>query len=125
MKINIDDLKFKFKFREGGDSETFPATMVLAIGQFEIRGFSVRKTAFKENPNGFVLFPPANRSSGGKYIKIFFTDIKEDWHKLENKVLERFEKEHTTHLSAIFGDQFIPDIPKNKSREITTDNIKF
>lgn len=92
MTINIDDLKFKFKFK---DDPEMPATMVLIIGQFEVRGFTVRKSKFEENKKRYVLYPPSNRSSSGKWIKIFWTELKEEWELLEKGALKQFEEEQT------------------------------
>lgn len=95
MKINIDDLEFKFKFR---DDLEMPATMILIIGQFKVKGFTIRKSKFEENNKRFVLFTPSNRSANGKWIKIFWTDVKDDWKLLEKKVLEEFDKQHSEYL---------------------------
>jgi hypothetical protein len=110
MRIKIEDLEFKFKFR---DDEDFPATMTLFIGQFEVRGFTIRKTKFSDNSNNFALFPPANRSGHGKWVKIFFTEIKNDWKELEDRVLQQFNEEHTDYLI------------KNNNDEIDVNNISF
>ena len=121
MKINIDDLKYEFKFREREDSDAFPATMILRIGQFEVKGFSVRKTGFEENEKGFFLSPPSNRIGGGKWIKLFFTEIKEDWGKLEANALKQFNKEHQEYLIKVFGQ--IPVKKKTNKEEIDVDKI--
>ena len=84
MKINIENLEFKFKFR---DNEDLPATMTLIIGQFEVRGFRVRKSKFSDSEQRFVLFPPAVSAGNNKWIKIFFCYDKESWKKLETVVL--------------------------------------
>ncbi|MBN1325870.1 hypothetical protein JW977_02735 [Candidatus Falkowbacteria bacterium] len=94
MTIDLNALKFKFKFT---DNPEMPATMILIIGQFEIRGFTIRKSIF-ENKEPFVAYPPANRSGGGKWIKIFWTDDKELWNSFCKLVLEKFNTEHTEYL---------------------------
>jgi len=95
MTIDLKALKFKFKFT---DNPEMPATMTLTIGQFEIRGFTIRKSKFEENKEPFVLFPPANRSWKGSWIKIFWTDDKEIWKLFCKEVLEKFNLEHTEYL---------------------------
>ncbi|MFA6532994.1 MAG: hypothetical protein WCT22_03280 [Patescibacteria group bacterium] len=107
MRINIDDLKFKFKFK---DDPEMPATMVLIVGQFEIRGFTVRKSKFDENAKRYVLYPPANRSASGKWIKIFWTELKEEWELLEKRALKQFEEEQT--------DKYLRELGSPKEEEL-------
>lgn len=114
MFINVNDLKFEFKFRDQADMDKFPATMTLIIGQFKIKGFSIRKTIYEENKNNFVLFPPSNPAGGGKYIKLFWTKPKENWKELEEKALEQFKKEH---------EEFLLNSSANQLNDLS--NIKF
>jgi hypothetical protein len=110
MKIKVNELEYEFKFMENNDE--MPAIMTLIIGQFKVKGFRVMKTKFEDNDKRFVLYPPANRTGGGKWIKIFWTDVKEDWSLLEKEALEQFDKEHTEYLL-------------NNSVSDNLDNIKF
>lgn len=117
MRINVNELSFEFKFK---DDDEHPATMILKVGQFQIRGFRIMKTAFEENKKRFVLFPPANRTRNNKWIKIFWTDIKPDWELLENLALKQFNKEHEEYLLSklnprSYGHGCITDL----------DNVKF
>ncbi len=95
MKISIDDLKFKFKFKE---NDNMPAIMTLIIGQFEVRGFKVLKTQFEENRQKFVIYPPSKSLDHNKWLQLFWTEDKEDWNLLCKKALEQFDKEHTDWL---------------------------
>ena len=113
MRIDVNELEFKFKFR---DEQDFPATTVLTIGQFEVRGFSVRKTQYKDNAKNFVLFPPASKAGKG-WLKIFFTDDKNNWKLLEEKALKQFDREHTDYL---VKEQILP-----KEDDINVDKIIY
>lgn len=105
MKIDPSEITFKFRFRE---DENFPATMVLNIGEIEIRGFSVRKSQFKENSCPFVIFPPASKAGKG-WLKIFYTANKSLWSEIQNAALAQFDKEHSTHLFKEISDKFGAD----------------
>ena len=96
MKIDINDLEFIFKFR---DDDEMPAIMTLIIGQFQIRGFPVRKSKFANDSKRFALFPPSNRTGKGGWVKIFFTEIKKDWYLLEQRALTQFDIEHSDYLT--------------------------
>lgn len=115
MKIDIKDLKIKFKFR---DDPEFPANVTLTIGQFEVRGFSIRKSQFEENSKRFVMYPPASRGGKG-WIKICFVYDKEDWKEFEDWVLKKFEEEHTEYL---FGESIKSE---SSEKEIDVSGIKF
>lgn len=91
MIINIDELQFKFKFRN--DPE-FPATMTLVVGQFQVRGFRIMRTKYEDNKKQYYLKPPSNRTGRGAWIQLFWTDSKDDWKLLEDKALEAFDKEY-------------------------------
>lgn len=118
MKINIDNLEFEFKLRgDKKDFDLFPATMILTIGQFKVKGFSVRKTKFEENVNRFVIHPPANRA-GAIWIKLFWAD-KEDWELLSKRALKQFDQEHTDYLIENSIEL------KNKEQGIDPEAIKF
>lgn len=99
MMIDINDLKFKFRFR---DDPEFLATMTLVIGPFEIKSFRVFKSQFEENVKRYFIKPPANRGKGGKWIDIFWTNSKDDWALLEEKALEQFAKEQDDYLLGKF-----------------------
>ncbi|PIR03773.1 MAG: hypothetical protein COV59_03815 [Candidatus Magasanikbacteria bacterium CG11_big_fil_rev_8_21_14_0_20_39_34] len=95
MTITTADMKFKFKFRDDID---FPASMTLLIGQFEVRGFTVRKSKY---PNGSVrhtLYPPSKNVGGAKWLHIFYVPNKEDWAKIERAALDAFYAEFDDHL---------------------------
>lgn len=94
MDINVNELKFEFKFR---DDEMAPALMTLFIGQFKIKGFVVRKTKFNDNNKRFWLSPPIIYS-GQRSIKTFWTENKKDWILLEKRALEQFDQEQTNEL---------------------------
>lgn len=106
MKINKDQLRFKFKFQ---DKDDFPASMTLSVGQFEIRGFTIRKTQFSTNVKRYVLFPPAKGLGGGKWLHLFRAPDKKDWQELEDIVLEQFDKEHADYLIANLKIESSPD----------------
>ncbi len=116
MKLNIDELEYKFKFHE---NEQMPATMTLFMGQFQIRGFRIMKSQYTDNSKRFVLFPPANRTGRGKWIKIFFTEIKDDWALLEQRALAQFDIEHTDYL---IGKEINRS---NDNKEIKAEDIDF
>lgn len=107
MTIDLNALKLKFKFT---DNPEMPATMILTIGQFQVRGFTVRKSKYEENNEPFVLFPPANRSAGGKWIKIFWTDDKDLWKSFCKIALDKFSIEHTEYLinQSVGNNNIIP-----------------
>lgn len=100
MRINIEDLKFKFKFK---DDPEMPATMILIIGQFEVKGFRVFKTKFAENTSRYYIKPPANRTGSGKWVDIFWVNVPKDWKLLEKLALEQFEREQEEKLLGEFG----------------------
>jgi len=114
MNINVDELQFEFKFR---DDENFPAQMTLIIGQFKVKGFTVRKTSFEISDKSFVLFPPSSPSGRGKWIKLFWTDDKPDWELLEKKALQSFHNKHT--------DFVIQGAITKSDKNINPDEIKF
>lgn len=95
MTIDLNNLQLKFKFT---DNDEMPATMTLLLGQYEVRGFSIRKSKFEENKEPFVVYPPANRSKKGGWIKIFWTDNIELWKSFSKAVLVKFNSEHTEYL---------------------------
>jgi hypothetical protein len=95
MNVNLDELQFEFKFR---DEEKFPAQMTLIIGQFKIKGFSVRKSNYEDSDVKFVLYPPASPAGHNKWIKLFWTSSKPDWKMLEEKAIKQFNNEHEEYL---------------------------
>lgn len=101
MNINIDDLKFKFKFR---DDPEMPATMTLTVGQFEIRGFRVLKTKFDENTNRYYMKPPANKAGSGKWVDLVWVNAPKDWRLLEKLALAQFDREQTDKLLGKLGE---------------------
>jgi hypothetical protein len=102
MKINISDLDFKIKLT---DKDEMPAIVTFVVGQFEIRGFTIRRTKFKESIKRFVLYPPANRVGINKWIKIFWTEDKEEWAKIEDTVLEKFNTEFDENYFKTLGKE--------------------
>ncbi len=106
MKINVDDLVFKFKFRDDGD---FPAQVTVTIGQFEVRGFAIRKTNFPTGTKRHALYPPAKSMGGGKWLHIVRAPEKGDWQKFEDIVLEQFDKEYTDYLMTKLNSGGNPD----------------
>ena len=104
MRININELQFKFKFR---DDPEMPATMVLVVGQFEIRGFRVLKSKFEENATRYYIKPPSNKTSRG-WVDIFWVNAPKDWSLLEKLVLEQFSKEQEEKLLKEFGHAELP-----------------
>ncbi len=106
MNVNKDQLQFKFKFQ---DNDDFPAGLTLVIGQFEIRGFTIRKTKFSSNVKRYALFPPAKGLGGGKWLHLFRAPDKKDWQELEDIVLEQFDKEHSDYLMTNLKIKTSPD----------------
>ncbi|NMC51527.1 hypothetical protein GYA54_02225 [Candidatus Kuenenbacteria bacterium] len=89
MKINIDELEFNFKFK---NDDNMPATMTLVIGQFEVRGFKVVATHYESNKNKFKLYPPSKSMGNDKWFHLFFTPDKNEWGKIEQRALEKFNE---------------------------------
>ena len=94
-KIPYSELQFKFKFTE---KDEMPAAMILIIGQFEIRGFAIRMSKFKENSENFFLTVPKRSMGHNNWVAVFFTKPKEEWKKFEKAVLRQFHKEHDEFL---------------------------
>ncbi len=95
MKINTHEISFRFKFR---DDINFPATMTVVIGQFEIRGFTVRKSKFEDANQLYAVFPPSKNVGGPKWLHLFYTPDKKEWVLFEKVALEKFKKEQDRHL---------------------------
>ena len=95
MKINIAQLEFKFKFRDDID---FPASMTLLIGQFEVRGFTIRKSKFQNNDKRHALFPPAKNMGGKKWLHLFHSPDKKEWDELQDAAIKQFNEEHENYL---------------------------
>lgn len=108
MKIDPKEISLKFKFH---DKENMPATVTISIGQFDVRGFRVMRTKFEENKGRFVLYPPAIRGGGGRFMDIVRVADKEDWKQFEQFVLHRFDEEYSTHLMNAFeGEDKLKDV---------------
>lgn len=95
MKIDITTLEYQFKFRDDND---FPATMILKIGQFEIKGFRIMASQYQDSAKRFFLKPPSNRVQNGKWLNIVWMDSKDDWSEFEKFALKKFDDEHTENL---------------------------
>lgn len=92
MNIDIEALEFRFQDKSGSPDTL--ATMTLMIGQFQVRGFRIMRTQYPENGEDLVLFPPSNRSKGGRsWVKVFWTDDKESWSRLQEIALAEFRQE--------------------------------
>ena len=110
MKINIHDIAYKFKFRE--DIE-FPATMTLIVGQFEVRGFTVRKSKYTDSNQLHAIFPPSKNVGGSKWLHLFYTPDKKEWVLLEKAALQKFNKQHEKYLlDQIQEETSLEDISK-------------
>lgn len=89
MHIDYSELfEITLHFKKNKD---VPATVSLSFGPYQIRGFSIRKTKFDDNENDYYLCPPTRWVRGGNYFKLFWAD-KEEWEKLEKRVLEEFAR---------------------------------
>lgn len=90
MQIDIQNIKYKFHFKNNGGN--MPCTVDLILGEFLVKGFRIISS--EKAPNKFIFYPPANRTSNGNWIKIFWTDNKELWNQLSEDVLKEFEVEN-------------------------------
>jgi hypothetical protein len=93
MTTPPDTLEFEFKFKNDDEN---PATMILHVGSFKIRGFRVQKSKF-DGKIPYYISPPANRGPKG-WIQIVWVEDKSEWKRIEEKALTQFDKEHTEHL---------------------------
>jgi len=93
--MNIEEIKFKFKFRDEID---FPATITLILGVFEIRGFCIRKSKYPKGNIRHALYPPSRNVGGYKWMHIFFCSDKKIWAKIEDKALEEFYHQQDKYL---------------------------
>jgi hypothetical protein len=83
MKISPQDIKATFYPVGKGD---LVASLSIQIGQYKIRGFTIRKSKFDDK---YFISPPHRKLSGGKWAKLFWAN-KEDWEELEKLILEKF-----------------------------------
>jgi DNA-binding cell septation regulator SpoVG len=110
MKIDIQKIEVKFQFK---NNENLMAQVTMTLGQFELRGFRIMKTKFKDNKSRFVLFPPAVPCGGGKFMHIVRIVDKKYWEELQDFVLAKFDQEHTEFLMASMqGDSPGIDVSK-------------
>ena len=117
MKININDLEFRFKF---SDNERMPATLTIVVGQFVNRGFKIIRSKHEDSTKKFLLFPPSNKV-GNNYIDIVRVPDKDDWHLLEEAVLKKFDEEYDNYLM----DKSIKAIKPDNTQENSIDDINF
>ncbi|PLX26815.1 hypothetical protein C0583_05985 [Candidatus Parcubacteria bacterium] len=114
MKISIEDVNFKFTYR---DDEKLPAIGTMLVAQFEINGFTIRKSKFETNTQQFVLYPPSVPYGDKKWKKIFFTEDKIFWDELTKKALNQFSEEYDNYL--------IGKSIRDNDTEIEVDKINF
>lgn len=90
MRININELIAEVKIIE---DQKLKAIVSLDFGDFKIKGFRIM-VSDHENHRGEKLWvvPPSYKGGGGSYHPIFFTPDKDLWLKIQDKILDEFEK---------------------------------
>ncbi len=102
MKININDLKFKFHFRKDIDESDFehqPATMTLNICDLiAIYGFKVVRAEKKDSLSRYLIYPPSKSLGHDKWFDYFRAEST-FWKQAKQKAINQFENEFTDYLN--------------------------
>lgn len=86
MKIDMQNIELAFY---PVDRDDLVANLSVQIGQFKVRGFTIRKSKFGDK---FFVSPPHRKLNGGRWVKLFWAN-KEDWGELEKFILDKFLEE--------------------------------
>lgn len=88
MEMSIlDDTKIKVKIT---DSKGMQAMITVDFGLFNIKGFRIRKSDYRNRRGESLWLTPPSYVTGGKYHPMFFSENKVFWEKLEDKIYDAF-----------------------------------
>jgi len=86
--LDLDKMTIKIKRIEG---KPMKAMVGLEFEDFVIKGFRISESKFKnEFGENLWLTPPSYKDNSNEYHPIFFMPNKEEWEKLEKKILDEY-----------------------------------
>ena len=101
--VTLDEIKIIVKLTEGELGQNAMRAMITVDfgGYFKVKGFRVQASQFK-NEAGYPIWvtPPAYFSKG-KYHPIFFSENKDWWKKLEQKILDAYQ---SASMESVIGE---------------------
>jgi DNA-binding cell septation regulator SpoVG len=110
MELNIDDIKIKiWIITNPSGLERGIAT--IKFGDISISGFRILEN--DEEHKGTTLFwvaPPAYKTRNGKFQSIFWLKNKELWQKLQEKIIEEYNRVLAEKPNLKSGSDGIPII---------------
>ena len=91
--VTLDEIKIIVKLTEGELGQNAMRAMVTLDfgGYFKIKGFRVQASQFKNESGDPIWVTPPSYFSKGRYHPIFFSENKDWWKKLEQKILDAYQ----------------------------------
>ena len=83
----LDKVKIKVKIT---DSKGMQAMISVDFGPFNIKGFRIRKSDYKNRRGEYLWLTPPSYVAEGRYHPMFFSEDKAFWEKLEDKIYDAF-----------------------------------
>ena len=101
LNIGINDLKFRVKIAEEGKLK---AIVAIDFGDFVIKGFRVNFSNYKttDGKQSLWITPPCYQDGGKGWHPIFFSEDKELWRLIENKIAQEYEKSREEYFKKRF-----------------------
>jgi len=87
MGLNLNDAQIEIKLLERND--LFANAEIHFSEGFTIRGFLIQKS---KQDSGNWVSPPSFKDRRGKWHPNFFMEDKDEWKKLETKILKEYEQ---------------------------------
>lgn len=103
MRLNIEEVEVRVKVIENRELR---AIISLNFGDFVVKGFRISVSRYDNEKGEQLWVVPPSYQSGGKYHPMFFIPNKELWKKLEEKIVNEYERQRKEHFEKRFNENY-------------------